>query len=75
MVLKRNRNMLGQVLGDFNVNFSAFYSVYIVCISWNNKEIRVCHLFLIEHEFNCVIVTITGSFVVAMQYLSFVRLT
>jgi len=27
------------VLSVFNVNFSAFCSVYIVCISWNIKEI------------------------------------
>jgi len=46
-----------------------------MCISWNIKEIRVCHLFLIEHEFNYVIVTIIGSFVVAVHYLPFVRLT
>jgi hypothetical protein len=39
MVLKRDRNMLGQVLSLFNVNFSVFLSVYFVCISWNIKEI------------------------------------
>jgi len=32
------------VLSVFNVNFSAFQSVYIVCISWNIKEINISSL-------------------------------
>ena len=30
----------GKFLSVFNVNFSAFWSVYSVCISWNIKEIN-----------------------------------
>ena len=73
--MERSISRAVSLLGNTSVHETRKLLLWSVAVSVN----RVCHIvssfFFIELEFNYVIVTLIGSFVVARHCLSCVRLT